>query len=82
MKENEELGQQHFTSYKMSSFANDQPWRLCDSVHDNIIYKIEHAGRPLVTWKIRNGLATLKRICSFLFRVERTVCTTIDLKMI
>lgn len=60
MKENEELGQQHFTSYKMSSFANDQPWRLCDSVHDNIIYKIEHAGKPLGTWKIRNGLATLK----------------------
>ena len=60
MKENEELGQQHFTSYKMSNFANDQPWRLCDSVHDNIIYKIEHAGKPLGTWKIRNGLATLK----------------------
>lgn len=60
MKENEELGKQHFTSYQMGSFPNDQPWRLCDSVHDNIIYKIEHAGKPLGTWKIHNGLATLK----------------------
>lgn len=70
MKENETLGTQHFTSYQMGSFLNDQPWRLCDSVHDNIIYKIEHAGKPLGAWKIRNGLATLKNDL-FFFVPER-----------
>lgn len=60
MKDSEKLGSQSFTTYHMKDFAENQPWRLCDAVHDDLIYKIEHVGTPLGTWKIRNGLATLK----------------------
>ena len=60
MKDSEKLGSQSFTTYQMKDLAENQPWRLCDAVHDDLIYKIEHVGTPLGTWKIRNGLATLK----------------------
>ena len=48
------------TCYLMSSFDNNSPWRMCDTVTDENIKKIENAGIPLSNWKIRNGIATLK----------------------
>lgn len=70
LKDSQKLGNQNFTSYRMEKFAEDQPWRLCDAVHDDLIYKIEHAGTSLGSWKIRNGLATLKNDLYFFVPVR------------
>lgn len=54
------LDDYNFTQYNYSSFSDLSPWRLGDKKIDDIIYKIENAGEKLDSFKIRNGLATLK----------------------
>lgn len=49
-----------FTHYRMEDFPDNKPWRLCDFEHDHVIHKLENAGISLASFKIRNGLATLK----------------------
>lgn len=49
-----------FTQYLLVQFPYDSPWRMESAKNDEIIYCLEHAGAPLESWKIRNGLATLK----------------------
>lgn len=70
IKENETLGEQQYTSYKINDFEINKPWRLCDSESDSIIAKLEKTGISLGHWKIRNGLATLKNDL-FFFVPER-----------
>lgn len=48
------------TSYSKGSFPNGKPWRMRRDDIDAVIEKLESAGRPLGSWRIRNGLATLK----------------------
>lgn len=48
------------TSYSKESFPDGKPWRMRRDDIDAVIEKLESAGRPLGSWKIRNGLATLK----------------------
>ena len=48
------------TSYSKESFPDGKPWRMRRDDIDAVIDKLESAGRPLGSWKIRNGLATLK----------------------
>jgi len=49
-----------FTEYAMNSFSGVAPWRLGEKKIDENIKKIENVGIKLGTYKIRNGLATLK----------------------
>lgn len=49
-----------FTEYAMNSFNDSAPWRLGEKKIDEIIEKIENIGVKLGSYKIRNGLATLK----------------------
>lgn len=48
------------TLYQTTNFIEGKPWRLGSQNVDKIVYKIEHSGKQLNDWKIRNGLATLK----------------------
>jgi adenine-specific DNA methylase len=49
-----------FTKYDMNSFESMAPWRMGEKKIDNKIRKIENIGIKLDSFKIRNGLATLK----------------------
>ena len=48
------------TTYPKATFPNGKPWRMRKSDIDTVVEKLESAERPLGTWRIRNGLATLK----------------------
>lgn len=52
------FGDLKFSTYLTSGFAPGEPWTLASNEVDDIIRKMEWAGRPLSGWKIRNGLAT------------------------
>lgn len=54
------FGDLKFSSYSTEQFAPGEPWTLASNDIDDIIRKMEGAGRPLSNWKIRNGLATLR----------------------
>lgn len=54
------LSNYHFTTYKMDNFSHNEPWRMRRDDIDTVIGKLESSGTPLGSWKIRNGLATLK----------------------
>lgn len=49
-----------FTEYDMDIFENISPWRMGERKIDDKIKKIEHIDVKLDSYKIRNGLATLK----------------------
>lgn len=53
-----------YTSYDISSYADNQTWRFGNQDVDRLIYKIEHQPNKLDDYGIRNGLATL---CNDLF---------------
>lgn len=46
--------------YAIDKEHSELPWRFSDNDNDDIIYKLENAGKKLSNWKIRNGIATLK----------------------
>lgn len=50
----------HFSKYETAGLVAGKTWRFTDSNTDEIVYALEHSGKPLSSWKIRNGLATLK----------------------
>jgi hypothetical protein len=54
------LDNHHYSIYETNKFLYGAPWRMRKDNIDDTIYKLEHAGKPLSNWKIRNGLATLK----------------------
>lgn len=49
-----------YVKYSGVEFAPDKSWRMYDSGIRDIVWKLEHSGKRLDSWKIRNGLATLK----------------------
>lgn len=49
-----------YMEYSAAQFAPNKRWRMYDSDTNHIVWKLEHAGKSLDSWKIRNGLATLK----------------------
>ena len=57
----------HFEIYNHSDFAPDKRWRMFEANTNEIIQKLESAGRSLDTWMLRNGLATLKNDLYFFF---------------
>ena len=54
------LSDYSFNEYKRGSFSGYAPWRMSETEIDFTIKKIENAGVKLDSYKIRNGLATLK----------------------
>lgn len=54
------LSDYSFTEYSEGSFMGYAPWRMSEKDIDFTIKKIESAGIKLDSYKIRNGLATLK----------------------
>jgi len=54
------LSDYSFTEYKKGSFTGYAPWRMSEKEIDLTIRKIEGAGVKLDSYRIRNGLATLK----------------------
>jgi hypothetical protein len=54
------LSDYSFTEYKKGSFVGYAPWRMSEKEIDFTIKKIEEAGVKLDSYRIRNGLATLK----------------------
>lgn len=48
-----------FTQYEFVGFGEGRPWRMRDGNVDAVISKLEHTGKPLREYVIRNGLATL-----------------------
>ncbi|MCL2865712.1 MAG: N-6 DNA methylase [Lachnospiraceae bacterium] len=54
------LSDYSFTEYKKGCFNGYDPWRMSEKEIDSIIKKIENVGVKLDSYKIRNGLATLK----------------------
>ena len=48
-----------FTQYEFAEFGEGRPWRIRDGNIDAVISKLEHTGKPLREYVIRNGLATL-----------------------
>ena len=58
----------HYTSYNISTYADNQTWRFGNQDIDRLIYKIEHQPNKLDDYGIRNGLATL---CNDLFFFTR-----------
>lgn len=48
-----------FTEYDFADFGDGKPWRMRDGEVDAVISRLEHFGRPLGEYVIRNGLATL-----------------------
>lgn len=59
-----------FTEYAMDSFNAVAPWRLGEKKIDEIIERIENIGIKLGSYKIRNGLATLKNDVYFFLPIE------------
>jgi len=57
---NRSLNDYSFTEYKKGSFTGTAPWRMSEKTIDQTIKKIEDAGVKLDSYRIRNGLATLK----------------------
>ena len=49
-----------FSDYHYTDFPDGKPWRMRERSIDEVIHKLESSGTPLSSWKIRNGLATLK----------------------
>lgn len=58
--ENLDLAESQLSVYYYSDFADGRPWRLCENKTDSILRTLESRGKPLSSWRIRNGLATLK----------------------
>jgi len=59
-----------FTKYKAGSFDGANPWRMSEKEIDSAIKKIENVGIKLDSYKIRNGLATLKNDIYFFSPIE------------
>ena len=59
-----------FTEYKAGSFGGANPWRMSEKEIDSAIKKIENVGIKLDSYKIRNGLATLKNDIYFFSPIE------------
>ena len=59
-----------FTEYKTGSFDGANPWRMSEKEIDYAIKKIENIGIKLGSYKIRNGLATLKNDIYFFSPIE------------
>lgn len=59
------LNDYQFTSYLYDSFQTKDPWRLGSSILDEKIMKIERFDLKLDSFRIRNGLATLKNNAFF-----------------
>lgn len=49
-----------FSTYSFQQFSDTKPWRMINNYTDKIIECLENSGRPLSSWRINNGLATLK----------------------
>ena len=50
---------ERFSSYRLSAFRRDAPWRMQGPEIESVIRKLEGVGTPLSHYVIRNGLATL-----------------------
>lgn len=60
VKNSDDMKEWKFTEYSKARFNPDKRWRMYDRDVNEIVRKLENAGKSLDTWKIRNGLATLK----------------------
>jgi len=67
---NSSLRDYYFTEYEMDSFIDTNPWRMGEKEIDDRIKKIENVGVRLDSYKIRNGLATLKNDVYFYMPVS------------
>ena len=60
IKDPEDIDNISYGEHNYNEFTPDKRWRMYDTSMEENIYKLEHTGRSLDSWKIRNGLATLK----------------------